>query len=254
MFGSHTVEEQKKMDVEESRKRVRTKRTTKRFYGKGKPRHQHVVTYRHGLPPLGGMPRSKMVRLRYCDIVALDPTAGGIAARVFRANSLFDPDFTGTGHQPLGFDQLMVYYNHFHVIGSKIKVDYTPSQTATVTEGYAPCLFGIILSDDGLQATGSSNVNHLLEQRSNQYDVKYGGTPLNNRDQTAIKTFSHKRFFRQPIFQNQYRGSSAANPDENAYFELWASTINSNDPASHVFTVTIEYLAILTEPKELPQS
>lgn len=45
------------------------------------------------LPPVG-MPSKKLVRLRYCDEIALDPVAGGIATYNFSANGMYDPDIT----------------------------------------------------------------------------------------------------------------------------------------------------------------
>lgn len=35
--------------------------------------------------------------LRYVDVVSLDTGAAAITSHVFRANSIFDPDFTTTG-------------------------------------------------------------------------------------------------------------------------------------------------------------
>jgi len=37
----------------------------------------------------------------------------------FRASSCFDPDFTGAGHQPRGFDQWKLLYNMYIVNVSK---------------------------------------------------------------------------------------------------------------------------------------
>lgn len=50
----------------------------------------------------------------------------GIApqSQVFRANSLFDPDFTGVGSQPLGFDQWAAFYRRYRVRASAIRVRY----------------------------------------------------------------------------------------------------------------------------------
>lgn len=47
---------------------------------------------------------------------------GQFASYVFRGNSLFDPDFTGTGHQPYGFDQWNNFYERYTVVGCSIRV------------------------------------------------------------------------------------------------------------------------------------
>jgi hypothetical protein len=68
-------------------------------------------------------PASIVRRLRYSTTVSMATTSGAITfTQVFRANDLFDPDFTGTGHQPMGFDQLMTWYNHFCVVSAKIRI------------------------------------------------------------------------------------------------------------------------------------
>jgi len=44
----------------------------------------------------------------YSDVVVLtEGAAGGGAFQVYRTNDLYDPDFTGVGHQPMYFDQLV---------------------------------------------------------------------------------------------------------------------------------------------------
>jgi hypothetical protein len=58
--------------------------------------------------------------LRYCDTISLNSTSGAVVTYVIRANDLFDPDFTGTGHQPMGFDQMMLFYNHFCVVKARL--------------------------------------------------------------------------------------------------------------------------------------
>lgn len=47
---------------------------------------------------------------------------GYINTRVFRGNSLFDPDYTGVGVQPYGYDQMCAIYNRYYVYASKITV------------------------------------------------------------------------------------------------------------------------------------
>ena len=46
------------------------------------------------------------------------------AKHAFRTASMYDPDKTGTGHQPLFFDQMNEIYNKYRVLGSVIKVKF----------------------------------------------------------------------------------------------------------------------------------
>ncbi len=75
-------------------------------------------------------------RLRYVEWVAGTTSAGpGTFTYQFSLNSLFDPNTTGTGHQPRGFDQLKTLYNRYRVYGVSYKVtcvlDSIPTNQAT---------------------------------------------------------------------------------------------------------------------------
>lgn len=69
--------------------------------------------------------------MRYSDSTFLTATSGAVTTYVLRANDLFDPDLTGTGHQPMGFDQMMVFYNHFCVVKSKLIVTFRNTTSGT---------------------------------------------------------------------------------------------------------------------------
>ena len=94
--------------------------------------------------PAIGMSSKKKVRLRYVTEITLNASGVGLSAHYFSANGMFDPDVTGTGHQPLYYDQWMVNYEHYQVLGSKIKVTALPSQNA----GSTPGVFGVVLDNN----------------------------------------------------------------------------------------------------------
>lgn len=200
--------------------------------------------------PLGGNPRCKMARLRYCEIISLDSVIGGNAQYNFLANDLYDPNSTSTGHQPLGFDQLMAYYDHFTVIGSKITVRVTP----TSTSGLVPGIMGIVLSDNGSTVSGSSSVTHLLEGRQTGRNVRWVGDRDRMTTYQMHKSFSHKKFFCKPSHGSEYKGSASGSPTEKAYYEVFITSLNGNDPSAYVRTVTIDYIALFSEPKSIAQS
>lgn len=65
----------------------------------------------------GVCPDVMSVQLKYSRNGAF--TGTGQASNVFRGNSCFDPDFTGIGSQPRGFDQWKLFYRRYRVIASK---------------------------------------------------------------------------------------------------------------------------------------
>lgn len=44
--------------------------------------------------------------------------------RYWRLNSIFDPNFSGTGHKPYGTDQLAVYWTRYRVIGCAYNIKF----------------------------------------------------------------------------------------------------------------------------------
>lgn len=205
---------------------------------------------------IGGFPKTRFAKLRYCEEFSLNVGAGLITSYVFRANDCFDPDATGTGHQPIGFDNMMAAYDHFTVLGAKIKL----VNMASVTTNANPCYFGVLLSDDGTRATSASNVNHLMEypgQLMSQGGGGYIWTRGDKQGNTLMRKFSTKKFFGlkdSVIGKADYRGSATASPAEQAFFECWVASIQGNDPGVCEFRVVIDYLVIFTEPKPISQS
>lgn len=73
-----------------------------------------------------------MLAFKYVDNLALSPTGGTPVYYQFRGNSIYDPDYTGTGTQPIGFDQWCNFYDNYNVIASRIRVR---AYNTTITSG-----------------------------------------------------------------------------------------------------------------------
>lgn len=209
-------------------------------------------------PTLSGFPARKLVKLRYATRLNLDPPLNGVPVHNgYLANGMFDPNTAIGGHQPMGFDQWMTVYNHFTVLGSRITVQYVPNTTTVI----APIAFGVMLVDDNTMPYTTTDALHQI------MESKHGGRFLrlgaNNNSATSYglrvtRNFSAKKFFgtKAIIGEDTYRGTVAGDPAETANFLVWACnpTTAGNDPPSCSFLVTIDYIAMLTERKELPQS
>ncbi len=103
-----------------------------------------------------GFPPTLQTRLRYCDTISTASTSGAIAKTIFRVNSLYDPDYTDAGHQPLYRDTFLPIYNLYAVASARITVTY-------VNPGSVPAHCGVVFEDD---VTPSTSYNVLMEQNT----------------------------------------------------------------------------------------
>lgn len=201
--------------------------------------------------PIGGFPRSLKVKLRYVQTFTLNPVAGGIAVQAFRANSLYDPDQTGVGHQPSNYDRLTDIYDRYTVLGSKCTVK--PVQASTT--GYQPGTLVLHLSENGgdLAIAHGNGVDNVLEQpRLVQNYMEIGNMNNIQYPQNISLKFSAKKFFgiRSVVGKSPYTADTLANPTEGAFYEVaFMSPDDSNDPGAITLRVTIDYIAVMTEPK-----
>lgn len=95
----------------------------KRYRRKKAPRRRRRVKRRRRTTRVMRMPSlipdQVMVRLKYRETQNF--TLGVGSQQLYALNDLFDPDITGVGHQPLGFDQWMAFYSNFEVMSSTIR-------------------------------------------------------------------------------------------------------------------------------------
>lgn len=103
----------------------------------GRPRRRWV---RKGRRANGGkivalktstVPDRLILRMKYIDNIVLSGTGG--ASRMFRLNSIYDPDTAiTTGHQPLGYDQWSTFYTKYRVFKADVvlKIVNTSSNNA----------------------------------------------------------------------------------------------------------------------------
>jgi len=233
-----------------SKKRTSTKKTYKK-------RRTSMVKYRKPLP-LNGFPDKYVCRLKYAELITLDATALGSAAPTyhsFRANSLFDPNYTSVGHQPRGFDELASLYDHYTVIGSKCTVHFENDVDHLQPAGQ----YCFLMLDDA--HTVPLDIVDLCEE-SNRYKIAYKErNTTGSRNIVMSKKFSPYKMFGLPkkdslITNNKLTPSVVANPTEDAFFTLGVicSRTTTTDPPRIVCRVEIEYLAVFTEKKPMARS
>lgn len=221
---------------------------TKKF--RKRPRYNN--SKRNNLLYKAPMPNKFATKLRYVGQANLNPTTGGLAAaHIINAIGCYQPDITGGGHQPRGFDQIMAMYDHYQVIGAKITVQFMQAYGST----YNPIYIGIALKDD---LTPYVDPNDYLEGRnlvSTVMPAHYVNNPATSR--SLSKTFSLRKFLSvtKAMSSNQYRGTSSSNPNDSAYFHIFAAPVNSSaDEPALVINFRIDYIVVFTEPRQPSQS
>jgi len=204
-----------------------------------------------------GFPKTQLVKLRYCQSFQMGPsnTATIGAEYAFRANSIFDPDQSGAGHQPIGRDQWEPFYNTYTVVGSTINVRILKNPGAVNASSNS--IVGVLLHDTATLPT--TTVTTIQEQGLGSWRVLQG---LQNGNVVNLKqNFSAKKFFNVTnLRDNQDRlgADMGSNPPStgDAFYIIWAATtIAGGLSANSVeFMVTIEYSVLLSDPKALGQS
>lgn len=208
---------------------------------------------RKGRQPLGaqmgssiGFPKEKVVKMRYVSYAVLTSNGASMGVYKFRANSIFDPDETGAGHQPYTSDQWAQFYNHYQVLGSKIKVSATVQDNLT-----EPAMMGVYLSDD---TTIPLDWETLRESgRGDQVIIpKY----LTSNIKLLTTKFSSKGFFGDKHGTSETMASVLANPTEMAYYNIYLQSVDQISTITNnvICQITIDYIVKYSEPKDLASS
>lgn len=225
----------------------KNRRYTKR-YRKKKKRSNWNVTQGKGLTPSLPLGKTFKMTMRYCEsAISLNPGIGGLPANyVFSLNGLYDPNYTGTGHQPLGYDQIMTMYDHYTVIGARIRVNFMNNDA---TYGQTVALH---IKDSPAATT---DITNIIENGQNRYSI-IGPTDSGTSSKTMTINWSASKFFstKKLVGSSLYRGALASNPDEQAYLHLVAQPLSGVDSSDIRCMIDIEYITILSEPKTLAQS
>jgi len=78
-------------------------------------------------------PREMKINMRYTENLLKTPSSGLSVDHVFNLNSIFDPDVTGSGHQPYGRDQWALLYNRYRVDQAVVTIRLTGVASGTLT-------------------------------------------------------------------------------------------------------------------------
>lgn len=194
-----------------------------------------------------GFPKKLCMTHKYHENTAVSTAAlGALGYYVYSCNSLFDPNVTGTGHQPMYFDQLCGIYDHYTVIGSKMVVKMCSSGTSN-----SPFRVGIYVNDDATVTPTTANA--LLEHSSN---ISWKQIPpgCNNMFTLTCKWGAKKTFGGSILGNDNLQGSVTTSPSEQSMFVLFIESNDGGTVNTLVADISIEYITVWDELKDIVSS
>lgn len=194
-----------------------------------------------------GFPTNRVVKMRYVQANLLTSTSGVIAQQFFRANSIFDPDFTAGGHQPLGRDQWAVFYNEYVVLGAKLKARFN------FISGTVPIQVGVFLNNSS--TTTGTSFSELNEQGRCKDNVLNASSA--SKSTVITKTYSAKRFHNVVDVKDNVATLGAVmstNPTAIADYVVFAQAQDTSGTVSCRVLIEIDYIVSLSSPNEIGQS
>jgi hypothetical protein len=181
-------------------------------------------------------PSARRVRLSYSSNFQMAETAAGTGAfRVFRLNSIYDPDYSGVGTSAAGYSQMMTLYTHYRVNAAGFKLEAFIGGASGVV-GFAPLMNQVTMNVN-------ANTWRLLPYS------KYALLSLNTSGGKNIANISgHFPLARmlgltpaQYSTEMDYAAAAGANPTKNVYIAAFVQGIQGASVATASMVVTVEY-------------
>lgn len=191
--------------------------------------------------------RSKRMMLPYYFNAGLTPPVTGLGvSHVLSANGLYDPDITGTGSQPTGFDQMMVFYEHYTVYNATLTVVFRNYSTST-----APVVYLAARGD----VTNVSSPSVIMTTGNTVCTTLNPGGYANSLKELKMTVRVAKFLGADDLQDNEnMRGDVSANPIEGVFFHIGAFYNELAAAGQVYFQARVTYEAVFSEPRVITPS
>jgi len=159
------------------------------------------------------LPRKVHVPVRYSEEITYSP-GGPDSEAVWQLSSTYDPNTSGTGHQPYGRDQLVTFYNRYRVSRSRFQFQFMNTSSS-------PCTIVIVPS---IYSTNIANADLCKEMPGAIFGMVSGSTG-GNPSLTLAASYDHARI----------SGRTKAQFETEETYSSIVSTSPSNKVFVHVY-------------------
>lgn len=190
------------------------------------------------------LPLRYRVKFRYCSThIVQSGTSGTLSSSPLRFNlsSLYDPDNSGGGHQPYGYDQFTAMYEKYKVYKAKVTLQWF--DVGATNTGF--CCAALRPSTSG---TGIASLTYPY-----YVEKQVGGS-------VCLTSTGNNRVVEQNIFVDlrkivgvtraqyndaQYEANYNANPSTSVYLELASAFPSSANAIDVNVAINIEYYGVM---------
>lgn len=198
---------------------------------------------RRGVKVLGGLqpiPQRQIVKMKYAQNI--NTSVANAYNYKFNLNSIYDPDFTGGGHQPYGHDQFQALYNRYRVISC--------SYVVTGYSGSTGICYGVLPGNEQITAT---TLAELRENPRARFITQYPGGSTTKLTGKVYLPSLMGRTKTQYMADDRYQSIFGASPQETAFLNVTGLDL-SEAGASINWTITLTYTVEVFDVKPLAQS
>lgn len=207
-------------------------------------RKKRNIRYRNSISAGLGFPKTMVMTHKYSEFCQL--AGPGKQSFNWAANNMYDPNVSGTGHQPMYFDQMCALYNHWTVIGAKIVV----RPAAAVGNNQATKITAY-LNDDAVVV---GDIDAAIEQATAK-TVRVVPANSTNPIKPFVLKYSAKKNFKGSILGNDdMHGTATSGPTETMNWTIIQTALDGVSNVNFYYQVEIYYIAVWTEKKDMGSS
>jgi len=196
------------------------------------------------VPKVFGFPDRYECSLKYVEEVTFSGT-GTTTNQVMRLNSLFDPNFTGVGHQPKYYDQLAAVYGTYIVLSTDFKVKLSNANSNSVR-------YAIAVSDSAQSVTGVQDLSESKRSVSGFLGLNSGyRSVVEHTGSINMATLHGDKYVDA---QDNLQATVAANPQDPAYLTIAVADANLTAAVSVFCEITMDFHCALKDFTEVGAS
>jgi len=191
-------------------------------------------------------PAQQIVKMKYCEALALTISTNPSAVYRYNLNSIFDPNLTGVGHQPYGHDTLATLYNRYRVIGCSWNISINP---------YSSALQLVAQPSNEILYSTATLCSEARENPRSKFIIQMpGGGNKVLSGYTSIPSLVG-RTKSQYMADDRYQAIFSTSPNEVCVLNMLVGFLDESVASNNVsLNVTLEYTVEVFDPKHLTQS